>query len=37
MIHVYKLNTKEEAIRLDAMIVQSFREQGDNFKNFSNF
>ena len=32
MIHVYKLNTKEEAIRLDAMIVQSFREQGDNFK-----
>ncbi len=32
MIHVYKLNTKNEAIRLDAMIVQSFRESGDNFK-----
>jgi transposase len=32
MIHVYQLNTQSEAIRLDAMIVQSFREQGDNFK-----
>lgn len=32
MIHVYQLNTKAEAIRLDAMIVQSFRDQGDNFK-----
>ena len=32
MLHVYNLNTKKEAIRLDAMIVQSFREEGDNFK-----
>jgi transposase len=32
MLHVYQLNTKSEAIRLDAMIVQSFRDQGENFK-----
>lgn len=32
MLKVYDLSTKDEAIRLDAMIVQSFRAEGENFK-----
>jgi len=32
LIQVYNLNTALEAVRLDAMIVQSFREEGENFK-----
>ncbi len=32
MIHVYQLSSRQEPIRLDAMIVQSFRAPGDNFK-----
>ena len=32
MIHVYQLNTGAQAIRLDAMIVQSFRQEGEHFK-----
>ena len=31
LLKVYDLSTKDEAIRLDAMIVQSFREEGENF------
>ena len=32
MIDTYDLTTSKEAIRLDALIVQSFRDQGENFK-----
>ena len=32
LIQVYNLNTRVEPVRLDAMIVQSFREPGENFK-----
>ena len=32
MLHVYELAPKDQAIRLDALIIQSFRDQGENFK-----
>ncbi len=32
LIHLYNLAPSQEAIRLDAMLVQSFREEGENFK-----
>lgn len=32
MLEIHDLSTKGEAIRLDAMIVQSFRAEGENFK-----
>lgn len=32
MLHVYQLGSKPEPIRLDAMIVQSFRESDEDFK-----